>query len=118
MPRFLSRSNINAPAISGPTDSRNSKEAITTIQTTNGSRIKLMPRALRTKGVVMKFIPPIITAANSKARPITQRLMPQSTPLRAVLALKGAYPVQPAAKGPPGTKKEIMITTLDRKKVQ
>ena len=102
----------------GPTDSIKSSEAITTIQTTNGSRIRLMPLARRFNGVVIKFIPPIITAANSRARPMTHRLIPQLTPVNSALALSGAYAVQPAAKGPPGTKKDAVITTLERKNVQ
>ena len=41
----------------------NNNEAITTIQMIRGRRIMLMPRVRSTKGVVMKLIPPIKTAA-------------------------------------------------------
>ena len=81
---------MNVPAISGPTDIINSRDAITTIQTTIGRRMMLMPRARSTKGVTMKLMPPISTAVNSSASPTAQRLMPQLTPVSSVLALRGA----------------------------
>ena len=109
---------MKAPAINGPTDSMNSNEAITTIHISSGRRMMLIPRARRTNGVTIKLIPPINTAVNSRANPITQRLIPQFTPIMSELTLRGAYPVQPPANGPPGTKNEAMITTLEMKKVQ
>src|SRR5262245_2828147 len=88
-------------------------------QQVSGMRIQPMPGARRLTVVVTKLIALMIVAKQKSAMLISQRSVPRAAPgAAAASALSGAYCVQPAPEGPPGTKNAAIRIKKDVRVVQ